>query len=880
MWEKRKERLAGEIQTHIAMETQDNIAAGMEPEAARQAAIRKFGNVPTASDQSRVVWGWLWLEQLGQDIRYTVRSMRKQRAFTSVALLSLMLGIGASVALFSVVYGALIAPFPYSDPHNIWWPSTTANEDPMRVADRHLYTVKEFQELEKSPTFSAVLGVNVEQDLLTGNDVDTETVKGIRMTGGAFNFLGVPPLLGRTIQPSDINAAGDPAPVVVLKYSFWKSVFDGDPHVLGRKLSINHIPYTVIGVMPPRFGWFTQDSFWMPMRMNPTDLGAMWVCVRIRPGLSLQVAEQQLGQLDQRLAAITPANFPKGVIHVTMRSQTDLNLASQSGMRQSLDLLLAAVGLLLLIACVNVANLQLARMTTRMREMAMRLAIGAGRGRLIRQLLTESALLALAGGILGVLLAIGATRGIVAMLPPQSIPGEARITVNGYVLLFAVAISMLTGILFGLAPALRSSRQDLAGTLKEGGSGSGGSIHGQAMRGGLVVTEIALSVILLTGASVAIRHFVQLATTDPGFQPNKALVVPISLSPERYTTFDQRNAFDQTLIDNVASLPGVEAVAMANGGTPFGGISSTLSIQGLPEASGQKVVVSLISSDYLKTMGIPLKRGRGFTPEEVGSAMHVALINESAAKLWPPNMNPATGQIKLDFFAQKFKSPVVLPAPGLGPDMTVVGVVGDTRNFGLEDATHPEVYVPYTLIAPPGRVLAVRTYGDPMEILKTVRAQVKKLDDNLPMGQPYSVDEIMGFETQQPKFNMALFSAFALLGITLAAIGIYCVISYNVTQKVHEIGVRMAMGASRGHILRWVMRMAMKVAVMGLVIGLCGSFVVQRVMRSSLFGKASFDAMSVGAVVLVLSAVAVLAAWLPALRAGKLNPVTALRNEA
>jgi putative ABC transport system permease protein len=879
MWEKRKERLAGEIQAHIEMDTQENIAAVMEPEAARQAALRKFGNVPVAREQSRAVWGWLWAEQLWQDMRYTVRSLWKQRAFTSVALLSLMLGIGASVALFSVVYGVLIAPFPYAHVEQICWPSTADKGDPFGAIGRHLYTLNEIQAMQKSGIFAGVWAMMPEPDLLTGNDVGTESVTGVRLSGEGFNDLGVPPLIGRTIQPFDTRTDGEPAQVVVLTYKFWKRVFAGDPHVLGRKLNVNHVPYTVIGVMPPRFGWWTPDTFWLPMSMDPTDIRPKYVAVRMRPGANKRVVEQQLSQFDQEMAAITPAHFSKGTIHATLERMTALNSATQSGLGKSLNLLLAAVGLLLLIACVNVANLQLARMTTRTREIAMRVAIGASRMRLIRQLLTESVLLSGAGGVLGVLMAIAATRGILALIPPDFMPNEARITINVYVVLFAVGISMLTGILFGLAPALCASRPDLAGTLKEGGSGSGGSMQGQAMRGGLVITEIALSVILLTGASLAIRNFVQLTTTDLGFQPEKALVVPLNLPPERYKTLDQRNAFAQTLVDKVSSLPGVESSAIGLGGMPFGGWNSQFSIAGQPQIN-QQIAMSAISSGYLHTMGMVLKRGRDFTPEEIQDEVQVALINESAAKMWKADQDPVGGHLHLDVLAQSFKPPM-LAASKISPDVTIVGVVGDTRNWGLDADTHPAVYIPYTLIAPPFRMLAVRTYGgDPMTMLKAVGAQVKQIDENLPMGRPFTVKEIVGFETAQPRFDMALLSAFAILGLTLAAIGIYCVISYNVTQKVHEIGVRMALGASRQHILRWVLRSAVKIAALGLLIGLAGSLAAERVMGSYLFGKVAFDLGSLAAVVLVLSAVALLAAWLPARRAGKLNPVMALRQEA
>jgi putative ABC transport system permease protein len=447
------------------------------------------------------------------------------------------------------------------------------------------------------------------------------------------------------------------------------------------------------------------------------------------------------------------------------------------------------------------------------------------------------------------------------------------------VLLFAVAISMLTGILFGLAPALHFLRPDLATVLKEGGGGSFRNVRGQAMRNGLVATEIALSAILLTSASLAIRFFVQLTTTDRGLKPEKALSMGVVPPPNQYKTIEQRNALDHDLLQRVSRLPGVEAAAIGLGGGPYGGIQSTYSIAGQPRASGQHILVSFISSDYLRTLGIPLKSGRAFTPEEVQGAMHVALVNEAAAKLWKAGQDPASGHMHIDFLGQTFKPPELV-ARGIGPDVTVVGVVGDTRSFILEAPTQPEVYVPSTLFAPPGRLLVVRTYGDPTRILDAVRAQVRQVDRNLAVVSPMSIDQLMGLETARPRSNMALFSAFAALGLTLAAIGNYCVVSYNVTQRVHEIGVRMALGASRGDILRWVMRTVVKVTALGLLIGLCASFAVERIMHSNLFGKNSLDAGSAAAVALVLSVVALLAGWLPAHRAGKLNPVTALRREA
>jgi putative ABC transport system permease protein len=874
-WEARRKRLEDEMQEHIDLETKENIEAGMSPLEARQAAIRKFGSMASAADQSRETWGWLWLERLWQDVRFALRSFRKNPGFTVVALLSLMLGIGASIALFSVVYGVLIAPYPYARPNQIWAPAVLGPHD--AVHGWHWYSQREMEEIQKLPAFSDVMATSVKSVLLTGG-INPENFYGVFLTGGAFNFLDVKPLLGRTIQPFDIGSDGEPAPVVVLSYGFWQRFFSGDPHAIGRTITLDDVPRTIIGVMPPRFGWFTNEAFWLPLRPDLKDNSGIAVIMRLAPGVTQHAAEQQLNQLNIRLAAQRPDDYPKGQLRTLLLNYMNITVASGS-MADSLHLLFAAVGLLLLIACVNVANLQLARTTGRAREIAMRLAIGAGRGRLARQLLTESVLLSVAGGILGVLFAIGATRLIVVLIPPDYVPNEARITINGWVLLFSLGVSMLTGILFGLAPALRSSRPDLVGTLKDGGGGATGSMRGRAMRSWLVVAEISLSVILLAGASLAVRGFVQMLRVDPGFQPEKVMRIDVTLAPKRYPTWQQRNLLDRNLLESVTNLPGVQAATLGNGGLPWSGWRSSFSIDGQPPIEGRKVALSLISARYPQTLGIPLKRGREFTEAEIESGLRVALINESAARLWPPGQDPVGRSMQIDDLGQPMTNPQVLSAPGIAAGVTVVGVIGDTKNDGLAEAPAPAVYLPYTLYAPPERDLAVRTAGDPLTIVNAVRLKARELDKDLAVGKPNTLDEVMGQETQQPRFNMALFSSFAALGLALAAIGIYSVISFNVTQRVQEIGVRMALGAKRGDILKLILLMVARLAAFGLAIGLLGSFLVERLVRFQVFAKTSFGVIPLATIVLVLAGVALLAAWLPAARAGNLDPVKALRHE-
>lgn len=873
-WSKRSDKLDAEIRQHLEFETQLGIEAGLSPEEARYAAMRKFGNVSLAKEESREVWGLLWMERLWQDVRYALRGFWHNPGFTLVALLSLALGIGACTSFFSVIYGVLIAPYPYAHPDKIWAPAVTATGE--AVEGWHRYSKRELREIEKLPAFEQAMATGFERVLLK-RPAGPESFVGILLTGNAFDFIGVKPLLGRTIEPFDVKADGQTEPVVVLSYLAWRRLFSGNADAIGQKLIINDQPRTIIGVMPARFGWWTQEGIWMPMPMDIKDETPVNVIMRLRDGVTPAAAEQQLQSLNLQLAQAKPQTFPRHGFHTTLLNYMDITQASGE-MTQSLRLLFVAVGLLLLIACVNVANLQLARTTSRVREIAVRLSIGAGRRRLVRQLLTESLALSLVGGGLGILFALAATRVITLLLPGDSIPGEARIEVNGPVLLFSLAISLATGILFGLAPALRCSRPNLVDTLKDGGKGSSGSVSGKHLRRGLVMAEVALSVILLAAASLAIRSFSQLMAIDPGFRTDHTLMVQVPLPPKQYKTVEQRNEFARNLLDSVSGAPGVQSVALGNGGMPFGGYPSAYTIPGQLPRPDNRIAIGLVSSAYLRTLGIALKLGRSLTPEEVNSGAHLALVNETAAKLWN-GRSPIGGTLKLDSLVDG-SDPQVLLMPGASSNVTVIGVVADTRNAGLREVTQAAAFVPYTLVAPPTRMLAVRTSDDPMLILNTLRRRVRLLDSELPLSQPITLREILGYETAAPKFVMALFSCFAALGLMLAAAGIYSVISYDVSQRVHEIGVRVALGATRFDVVASVLRSSLKVVALGMLIGLGGSLGAVRLIRSQIFSNAPFDVLSMLAICLLLSVVALFAALVPARRAGKLDPLTAMRYEA
>ncbi|HEY2017252.1 MAG TPA: ABC transporter permease [Bryobacteraceae bacterium] len=867
------EERAREIEAYLAIETADNIARGMSPQEARDAARRRFGNPTIVREEIYRMNTLGFIESLWHDLRFGLRMLWKSPGLTVVALLSLSLGIGATTAIFSVVYGVLVSPYPYARPQEIWAPEIRNAKNPNDK--RPFYRPLEYVEVRKLPAFSAVMATSPENQLLTGGRAP-ENFTTVMLTGNAFQFLGVEPALGRTIQPSDFNAAGQPEPVIVISYRAWHRLFDGRPDALGKTLVLNDKQYTVIGVMPPRFGWWTNDGGWIPLTIDLREERALFTIVRLRPGVSKDVAEQQLHAMNVQLAKDHRGRFPKDGFTTALQNYLDITVASGE-MQSSLRLLFGAVGFLLLIACANVANLQLARATSRAREIALRMSIGAGRSRVLRQLLTESVVLSLAGGALGVLLAFAIEKAVVALMPEFYVPNEARIEVNRYVLLFSVAISVLTGILFGLAPALECSRLDLVETLKDSTKGSGSSAAGGRARNLVVVAEVALSVVLLVGASLTVRGFVNLQHTDMGFQPDRVLMVSLQLPAKRYATYAQRVAFTQNILERVRNIPGAQSAAIGNGGLPFGGPQSPFSIEGQPSPESQRILIDLISADYARTMGIPLLAGRALTEQEVAHADHVALINEAAAKLWPAGESAIGRRLRLDVL-EKPGAPL-LPPGGGSPDVTVVGILANTRNAGLRTPPSPAVFVPYTVVAPVGRTLAVRTEGSPMLLLNAVRQQVREMDKDQPLGRPITMEEVLGFETVQPRFNMALFGFFGMLGLALAAVGIFSVLSYSVVRRTHEIGVRMALGAERSNVLSLMLGMGGRLVVAGLALGLAGSLVLGRLLKSEVFTVPVTDPVAIIGVVTLLGAVALLACWLPARRAAQLDPMVALRHE-
>jgi putative ABC transport system permease protein len=804
---------------------------------------------------------------LSQDLSYAFRSFRRSPAFTLVALASLALGIGATCALFSVIYGVLIAPYPYARSNEIWAPQIRAVDG----RGGRGYQLDELRRLRSLPAFSDVMATSGETVLMTG-EFAPESFFGVLMSGNAFTFLGVPPVAGRTIQPTDIRPDGQAEPVVVLSHRLWLRLFDGSPSAIGRTLILNGRPHTVVGVMPPRFGWYGNDGFWLPLAPARTDIPGINPIMRLAPGVSKQVAEQQLDAFHRQLAREKPSTFPAQGFTTILNNYMDVTVASGE-MRTSLGLLLGGVAFLLLIACANVANLQLARGSARAREIAIRISIGAGRRRLLRQLLTESVLLSLAGGTLGVAFAFATIRSIVGLMPDFYVPNESRVAINLPVLLFSFGVSVLTGVVFGVVPALQSSKPDVTDALKASRSTGAGS-HGGRTRDLLVVVEVALSIVLLASSALTLRTFFALQSMDAGIRADHVVVVGVPLSASKYATAEQRNRFAQELLDRVVALPGVEAATF---GLPFGGLRSAFEIAGQPPDPSRRIDINLVGADHLRVFGIPLRAGRMFDASELRRGDRVALINEAAAKLWPAGQNPIGAHMRLGALERPPARTVV--DTSRPPAVTIVGVIADTRNAGRRADPSPVVVMPYSIIAAVQRTLAVRSTGDPNLLLNPIRAQVREMDADQPLGRPITVAEILGQEIVQPRFTMALFGAFAALGLALAAAGMYSVLSFHVTRRTHELGVRLALGAPRGHVAGLLLKMGGRLVLTGLAVGIPTSLAATRFLRSQLVGVQPTDPLAYAAVAIVLLLVAFVACFIPARRAASVDPMIALHQD-
>jgi putative ABC transport system permease protein len=805
------------------------------------------------------------MDQLRQDLHYSIRRLLKNPGFTAVAVLTLALGIGANSAIFSVINAVLFRPLPFPEPDRLVgvyqvWKGSREVMSPANFLDVR----------QQSKTLEDAAAVDNTEFTLTGVG-DPIRLRGSEVSASFFTVLGVRPSLGRTFAPDENEPGKDK--VVVLGHALWQQRFGARADAVGSTLLLDGSPRTIIGVMPAGFSYPAEQELWIPLEYDDNFKAARgaWylrAIARLKAGVSADQSASEIATLGNALEQAYP------------RENTDvgfttfpLHEALVGDVRPALLLLLGAVGFVLLIACANVANLLLARAVARETELAVRTALGAGRGRLVRQLLTESIVLGAAGGFAGLLIAFWGSDMLVA-LQPEGIPRLNEVAIDRYVVIFTMGISLLTGLFFGAIPALQMTRGSLATSLKEGGRGNMAAAGSARLRGTLVVAEMALAVMLLAGAGLLIKSFGRLQAVDPGFRPEETLSFELSLPRSTYSEDPQIISFYERLSDRIAALPGVRTVGGVMG-LPLSGLRFNISfkVEGRPEAApGQEptMEVRVTTPAYFRTLGVPLERGRFFTNADTAEAPRVVILSQAAVKKYFRDEDPIGKRIELGW--------------GRGKDQKraggeVVGIVGDVKELGLDEEFPAEIYLPMRQW-PVGRMAIVaRTAVPPMTIAPQVKQVVQELDANLPVNQIRTVEDVVAESIAQPRFYMLLLGAFAVVALALAAIGIFGVMSYTVSQRTREIGIRMALGAQGGSVVSMVVRQAMILAATGLALGTVAALALSRTMTTLLFDMSPTDPVTFATVAGVLGFVAFLASYVPARRAANVDPIDALRAE-
>jgi predicted permease len=807
-----------------------------------------------------------------QDIRYAWRLLLKSRVSTAVAVLSLALGIAATTAIFSVVYAVLVDPYPYAGAERIGgpWVMNAKGQKGIR------YTMAEYLEMQARAKSIESIILNDRRSVVMTEAGLPEAVIQEYFSPNAFEFFGVAPLFGRTFSSPDAGDQSKAEPVAVLSYLFWQRHFSGRHDILGQQIRLNDKFFTVIGVLPVRFTWNDADIY-VPLEIHPGGDERYGMVLKVKPGVPKAQVNAEFQSFHEKFAKTAPPFlYPDPPFRTEYKSVNDNILGKFAN---TLVALLAAVGFLLLIACANVANLLLARASARRGEIAVRVALGASRKRVIQQLLTESVMLAVAGGALGVALAYGGVKAIVALMPEYSVPHEAVIAINLPVLCFAVAVSVLTGILFGLVPTLQLSSQNQSAFLKDAGRDSGSGTAGHHLRDVLIVSEVSLSLVLLTGAALAAAGMLELTKQKLGYQPNGVLTIYVPVPAARYPQWSQRQAFFTDIIEHLRRLPAVEsAAAAATGVPPYSGAELKFDMDGL-QSPGAKIRVNLVSDAYFSTIGIPLLKGRFFDAADVTRATPVAVVTEDMVKKYfPSGREPIGGQIRLDLPTEGLPPGFVKP-PQTSNAYQIVGVCGTVRNSGLRDQPEPAVYMPVSHLFPPGMMFAIRTKSDPLALSNGARQAVSAVDPSQPIAFVRSLEDMLSDAVAYPRFATFLFGIFGVIGLTLACTGIFSVVSYAVSRRTREFGIRMALGATPGKVLGLVVRSTGRLLVVGFVLGALLSVVSNRALAGKLEGIGVATPSMLVAITSVLAVAAFSACAIPARSATKVQPVDALRHE-
>ncbi|HWW18608.1 MAG TPA: ABC transporter permease [Candidatus Saccharimonadales bacterium] len=869
--------LSQEIREHLEEKIEELVASGMCRKEASHAAHREFGNVTLTEEDSRTVWRWPSIESFFMDVSYALRTLRKDRRFTFIAILALALGIGASTVVFSVVYSVFFHALPYKDFNR----SVVINMNNLGSAGgwkvRQYFFPEEVRAFrEQSHIFEeivAYIGMRPKYD-------DGKSIRffsfGAVVTPNTFDYLGVPPLLGRTISEED-GRPGAP-PVFVMNYRLWQREFGGDPKILGTTFILNGKPTTLVGIMPLQFNAFGAN-FWMPVTPDYATHGFK-LMGRLKPGVSAQTAGVELDAIAHRLHRPNPGGiFPEDKFTIVPQALLDSLIGN---FRTTLYVLFAAVLLLLLIACSNVANLLLARATAREREIAVRATLGATRGRLVRQLLVESFLLAAAATGAGCVLAYFGLEVVIALIPAGTLPVETVIRMNAPVFLLSLALTILTTILCGLAPALHVARGQLQPRLTGSGKGVGESFQHSKLRGGLVVSEVALSIVLLIGAGLLMRSFLILTRVDLGFDPKNILYFELNLPPTYNTdladSLQRKNALTRQLLERMRALPAVTAVAEMADPPPLKYEVTDTIIPGKPHSSRWETRFEMCSDGYFQTLGVPLFRGRFFSQDDVSAARDVMVVNEAFSRQYFPSEDPLGHKVKLDIFDKPYFA-------GAAPHDTyfeIIGIVGDYKTRSYDNPSwqsFPQAFVPYSVAGFNWRLFMARTSVDPSLLLKNMGQEVRALDPGVQISTSGTLEGSLQEFYREPQFQFATLSAFAGIGLVLVMIGIFSVMAYAVSLRTNEIGVRMALGAQQSDILHLMLLNGFRLVAGGILVGLLFSSALTRLLTSQIPGVSATDPWTFSGVVAVVLFVGIAACLAPARRAMKVDPMVALRYE-
>jgi putative ABC transport system permease protein len=801
------------------------------------------------------------MNTLWQDLRYGARMLMKKPGFTLIAAITLALGIGANTAIFSVVDAALIRALPYHNPDRLILLSATT-----MGGERDLLSIEEMREFQtRAQSLEDVTGIMTQSVNLTGGE-RPDRVRGAYVTANFFQVFNLRPVVGRTFAPGEERPGAEK--VVVVNERIWRERFGGDPNLAGKKLNLNGEPFSVIGVAPPDFRQPSDPEVevWMGAAAYPgntaqRDFRFLYGIGHLKPGARQEQAQAEMNTIANQLALAYPGeNTGRGA------KLENLHEVMVGGLRRMLYLLFAAVGVILLIACANLANLLLARGLTRQREIAVRAALGAGKWRLIRQLLTEASLLSLAGGGLGLLIAQWGLEAL-RRLPQNFVSGE-DVRIDTRVLLFTLAVAVVTGWLFGLAPAIQLARPELNTMLKDGGRSGGEGAKWNRVRGAFVVAQVALSLLLLVGGGLLIRSFEKLLRVDPGFKPENLLTLEYRLPRNKYQQGEAQWNFHRQVVERIRVTPGVKSASLVRG-LPFSGNGGSMAIilpdREIPPKGKEPVVWSnTVVPNYFETMGIPFIKGRLFNEQDQLNTPRVFIINQTMARRFWPDQDPIGKQIKTDADS---------------PAGAVIGVVGDAKHYWLDEEAQPQMYEAYSQSPGIFATVVVRTTVEPMSLAEPVRQAVWKVDGDQPMWKVRTLESLIERSVADKRFLMVLMGVFAALALALTVIGLYGVMSYAVSQRTQEIGVRMALGAGARNIHRMVLRQGMTLVSIGVAVGLVASWLLTRLMANLLFGVSATDPLTFSSIPSLLAVVALLACWIPARRATKVDPIVALRYE-